>query len=217
MITPMKCGEDDPQSRIYVASLITSFHYGQRVDPPDDILANTARAIQSLSKQMHEIQQNNRKNAISPIRELWSVRLNSGLFKVPWERTKAVLQESGLQMDVVSISEDVAAPSIPEQGPVIGNKQGFVKNVSQETDSDDDHSELGLTKDLTLTTKPMTSPKISQGSSRATRATRSHPSTRGVARGAVGKSTNYSHIGRSKKQKHTADWLKGLEGITEDE
>lgn len=33
--------------------------------------------------------------------ELWGCRLNAGLFEVPWERTKAVLEEAGLAVTIV--------------------------------------------------------------------------------------------------------------------
>jgi ADP-ribose 1''-phosphate phosphatase len=66
-----------------IGCLFTSKNYGQYVDSPDRILKATKTAIDDLIKQnvdklpMH------------------MCKINSGLFKVPWKDTKAILKETG--------------------------------------------------------------------------------------------------------------------------
>ena len=93
MITAVRDSEQPPKNRRYIASLITSFDYGKNVDEPDLILENTRKAFQSLKDQISQINADNVTKGIDPIDEVWAVRMNSGLFDVPWEKTKAILEE----------------------------------------------------------------------------------------------------------------------------
>ena len=38
--------------------------------------------------------------------ELWSCRINAGLFGVPWEQTREVMEDSGLSITVVAPREE---------------------------------------------------------------------------------------------------------------
>lgn len=62
-----------------VGCLFTSFDYGENVDKPEEIVKNTRKAIADL------ISKTTMKIAMP--------KINSGLFKVPWEQTEAILKE----------------------------------------------------------------------------------------------------------------------------
>lgn len=95
---------------------MTSRHYSPKLrDSREDILRNTARSLDDLKKQLDELQQtqtegnedtfDNQANRCEGTgrrpKELWSCRINAGLFGVPWLRTKGRLEESGLKVTVV--------------------------------------------------------------------------------------------------------------------
>lgn len=61
-----------------VGCLFTSISYGKDVDRPELILVNTRSAITSLLSK-------------TPAREFHLPKINSGLFKVPWEETEKIL------------------------------------------------------------------------------------------------------------------------------
>ena len=46
------------------------------------------------------------KNAHVPV-EVWSVRINSGSFHVPWEETKRILEGEGMEIIVVRPQAEV--------------------------------------------------------------------------------------------------------------
>lgn len=108
MITTIEGGNNHPSSRIYVASLITSYHYGYRVDPPEKILANTAKALESYKAQIELIKEDNQRCNLDSVGNVWAVRLNSGLFKVPWEQTKAIIEVGKVQMMLVTPADNAA-------------------------------------------------------------------------------------------------------------
>ena len=62
-----------------IICLFTSLDYGFRVDTPELILEHTKECC-------HDIMNH------SVIREIHIPKINSGLFKVPWEQTEAVLK-----------------------------------------------------------------------------------------------------------------------------
>lgn len=62
-----------------VGCLFTSKDYGTKVDPPQEIIENTKWAIKDL------LTKTTMKIAMP--------KINSGLFKVPWEETEAVLNK----------------------------------------------------------------------------------------------------------------------------
>jgi ADP-ribose 1''-phosphate phosphatase len=62
-----------------IGCLFTSKNYGNKVDSPEQIVYNTEKAIRDLiSKTTMDIAM---------------PKINSGLFKVPWEQTEAVLKQ----------------------------------------------------------------------------------------------------------------------------
>lgn len=77
-----------PATNYTIGCLFTSKSYGQYVDSPDKILLNTKKAIADLIK----------KNVNN--KPLSSCKINSGLFKVPWEDTEALMVASGANFTI---------------------------------------------------------------------------------------------------------------------
>ncbi|KAJ5725092.1 uncharacterized protein N7483_006449 [Penicillium malachiteum] len=71
----------------WLICLFTSTDYGLRVDSPDTIINNTAAALNDLKSQLWRL-----AGGTAP-HQIYSCRMNSGLFNVPWERTRALLEE----------------------------------------------------------------------------------------------------------------------------
>ncbi|KAJ5614788.1 hypothetical protein N7528_008442 [Penicillium herquei] len=71
----------------WLICLFTSMDYGLRVDSPDRIINNTAAALNDLKSQLWKM------NGDTAPHQIYSCRINSGLFNVPWERTMALLEE----------------------------------------------------------------------------------------------------------------------------
>ncbi len=67
-----------------VISLITSFDYGKKVDSPAAILVNTTLALNSMANDYFT------DHDYPP--KFYSNKFNSGMFKVPWERTEEILK-----------------------------------------------------------------------------------------------------------------------------
>lgn len=84
------CIKNNRQSGVHlitkenVVCLITSWGYANFVDSKEKILANTRLAVESFLKEY--VQRNDNK-------PIYSNKFNSGLFKVPWEETEAILKE----------------------------------------------------------------------------------------------------------------------------
>lgn len=72
----------DMDNSYWIASLITSDSYGSKVDNPEEILVHTTIALNEFCRSMDD----NDKSIV------YSNKFNSGLFKVPWERTEAILK-----------------------------------------------------------------------------------------------------------------------------
>ncbi len=70
-----------------VACLFTSNGIGQSVDNEESILIATKKAIIELVE-----------NTIG--KELHACKFNSGLFRVPWEKTEAILKETGRRFTI---------------------------------------------------------------------------------------------------------------------
>jgi ADP-ribose 1''-phosphate phosphatase len=71
-----------PAGDYIIGCLFTSKNYGQFVDKPAKILESTESAIKDLIKQNVDK------------RPLHTCKINSGLFRVPWNDTKALLKAS---------------------------------------------------------------------------------------------------------------------------
>ncbi|KAI9713406.1 MAG: ADP-ribose 1''-phosphate phosphatase [Bogoriella megaspora] len=76
--------KDQPQH--FVGCLFTSGGRGRTKDNANDILGRTQPAMQDL------LQQIGRASVDLDIREIRMCQINSGLFKVPWVKTKAALE-----------------------------------------------------------------------------------------------------------------------------
>lgn len=82
----LSCVSSAPQE-MWVAWIYTSVEYGSKVSPPNEIVSATHVAIKSLVACFRRY-----------YNEEWvihfhSPKMNSGLFKVPWDQTKAVINE----------------------------------------------------------------------------------------------------------------------------
>ncbi|KAJ6031700.1 hypothetical protein N7540_002432 [Penicillium herquei] len=89
----------------WLICLFTSMDYGLRVDSPDMIINNTAAALNDLKAQLWMM-----TGGRAPP-EIYSCRMNSGLFNVPWERTMALLQEIHVPLKITVAYK----PSIVDQ------------------------------------------------------------------------------------------------------
>nr|KMM72344.1 hypothetical protein CPAG_08641 [Coccidioides posadasii RMSCC 3488] len=102
----------------WIVCLFTSWHYSAKLkSSPDVILENTILALGDLKRQLEELQSSKRDGRESALdvsesekeerrlveapTEIWSCRFNAGLFGVPWQKTKALMEESGCQVTVV--------------------------------------------------------------------------------------------------------------------
>lgn len=108
----------------YIACLITSDGYGKKVDPPAEILANTAKALDAFKAMVREFNADLASQGLPAAGAIWTVEMNSGLFKVPWEQTRAILEESGLDLIVRSIQ---AKRGSEKRGK--GEKSNWVRDV----------------------------------------------------------------------------------------
>ncbi|EEP78067.1 predicted protein [Uncinocarpus reesii 1704] len=92
----------------WIVCLFTSWHFSAKLkSAPDEIIENTRLALGDLKRQLDEMQclKTGEDEAASvDVRKplvLWSCRINAGLFGVPWQRTRLVLERSGLEVTVV--------------------------------------------------------------------------------------------------------------------
>ncbi|KAK1761059.1 ADP-ribose 1''-phosphate phosphatase [Echria macrotheca] len=79
---------DDAEKQHYVGCVFTSEQFGRNKDSPDMILKATESAMRDLLTHIAQ------EKGIGEIR---MCRINAGLFAVPWEDTKKVIE--GLQLD----------------------------------------------------------------------------------------------------------------------
>ncbi|KAJ9669507.1 ADP-ribose 1''-phosphate phosphatase [Coniosporium apollinis] len=78
---------DSTRRRHFVGCLFTSCFYGRKKDSPAVILENTGPAMVDLLRQIAEAKKS------AKISEVRMCQINSGMFKVPWAKTKAVLED----------------------------------------------------------------------------------------------------------------------------
>lgn len=86
-IPPVEHGD---KAKHFVGCVFTSRHYGRRTDKPTRILEATAPAMVDLLKQVDEW--NAQQEDSDKVDEVRMCKINSGLFAVPWEKTKQVLE-----------------------------------------------------------------------------------------------------------------------------
>ena len=83
--------EDDSSRKHFVGCLFTSGGRGKIKDKPDAILERTVPAMRDLMQQIASVRSD------AEIAEIRMCQINSGLFKVPWKKTKAALD--GIELE----------------------------------------------------------------------------------------------------------------------
>ncbi|MCJ1435678.1 ADP-ribose 1''-phosphate phosphatase [Xylographa pallens] len=86
----------------WIACLFTSVDYGKKVSSEFVILESTKKAMADLQKKMKFWKAKGQEFG-----DLWAVRINSGKFGVPWDRTKRILEQCGMDVKVVAPGGDV--------------------------------------------------------------------------------------------------------------
>ena len=81
--------------------MFTSVDYGKKISSQFVILESTKKAMADLQKKMKFWKAKGQEFG-----DLWAVRINSGKFGVPWDRTKRILEQCGLDVKVVSPADD---------------------------------------------------------------------------------------------------------------
>ncbi|KAL2038964.1 hypothetical protein N7G274_008304 [Stereocaulon virgatum] len=112
-------GRQEQRQGHWIACLFTSAGYGRSVSKPEVILENTRLAVEDLGRQVKALRERGGgdeegQDAVGEDGEegkgelgeglpgeCWAVRINSGLFGVPWGETKKVLEGGGVGMCVV--------------------------------------------------------------------------------------------------------------------
>lgn len=93
----------------FIVCLFTSFDFGRRADNPDMIANCTHAALLDLKHQMDVyglVPDDQEIGKLYP-NGLYTCRFNSGLFGVPWSRTRNLLAAVALRMTVVYQSDDM--------------------------------------------------------------------------------------------------------------
>lgn len=102
-------GNREIQENHWIICLFTSYNYGVRTDSRTAILNNTAAALYDL-KRILETHSLTRNSSYFNVPRIYTCRLNSGLFNVPWEMTKPLLEQASLPLGV-----SVVHPPEPEK------------------------------------------------------------------------------------------------------
>jgi ADP-ribose 1''-phosphate phosphatase len=89
----------------YVGCLFTSRRYGRTRDKPDQILKETTPAMENLLEAMKGYADGEGK-----IEEIRMCQINSGLFSVPWEKSKALIEEIEVRGD---LPKEIIVYSLP--------------------------------------------------------------------------------------------------------
>jgi ADP-ribose 1''-phosphate phosphatase len=83
--------------RHYVGCLFTSKKFGRGRDTPAQILKNTGPAMESLVIAMAEV---------GGVEEIRMCQINSGLFSVPWDKSRAVIEDLNIG-EIGGISKEI--------------------------------------------------------------------------------------------------------------
>jgi ADP-ribose 1''-phosphate phosphatase len=103
LIPPMETKEP----RHYVGCLFTSKKYGRGRDSPAQILKNTGPAMEDLVNAMVE--------EGGKIEEIRMCQINSGLFAVPWAKSKKTISELNIA-DAEGVPKEIKVYSLPSAG-----------------------------------------------------------------------------------------------------
>lgn len=101
VIPPTAMDRDRGSKKHWIICLLTSEGYGRHVSPPDVIVNSTHAALEHLKRQIDKYEEGHREFGEPKPGKLYCCRFNSGLLGVPWERTRKLLEDSGLDMTVV--------------------------------------------------------------------------------------------------------------------
>lgn len=102
LIPPLPPDYKKGSRRHWIICLFTSYGFGRRVSSPGLIINSTHAALADLKRQIDQYEQSSGKK----FGNLFACRFNSGLFGVPWERTRELLDEAGLDVTVVYPPDD---------------------------------------------------------------------------------------------------------------
>lgn len=103
VIPPQPEDYNNGKKKHWIICLFTSSGFGSRVDSPDQILNSTYAALEDLDMQLVMLKQPNEEmgDGQPPPGALFSCRFNSGLFAVPWNDTRELIDDLGLSMTVI--------------------------------------------------------------------------------------------------------------------
>lgn len=87
----------------FIGCLFTSDRHGRAKDSPSQILDATKSSMEDLIKQINDWNRQHKED--EKITGLYMCKINSGLFNVPWEKTKAILEE--LKIDLVDLKKQI--------------------------------------------------------------------------------------------------------------
>ena len=127
-------GKSKAKSEHYIACLFTSVGYGRNTAPAAAILENTRKAVEDLRVQLETLKKEEEGEG-REVGGVWSVRINSGLFSVPWEETLEVLKEGGVEMKIVRPAGEAEREEKAKGkrgGRGVGKGRGGVKRVIDE-------------------------------------------------------------------------------------
>ena len=85
------CEDDDESRKHFVGCLFTSGGKGRTKDKPNVILERTGPTMRDLLRQIGNV------GGGDEIAEVRMCRINSGLFNVPWNKSKAILEDIQLE------------------------------------------------------------------------------------------------------------------------
>ncbi|KAJ5188086.1 Appr-1-p processing [Penicillium cf. griseofulvum] len=100
MIPPQQSDFILHRRRHWIICLFTSEHYGSRVDSEDMIVNSTFAALQHLSEQLRSPRQQASESGNDRPQRLYSNRFCTGLFDVPWDRIRELIDTVGLRINV---------------------------------------------------------------------------------------------------------------------
>lgn len=127
---------------IYIACLYTSNGYGKNVDPLEMILSHTQQALEDLAMQIKTLKGDGKEAG-----ECRAVRINSGRFGVPWDRTREILKDGPLNIVVVRPEHEDAGQAVEtnqkaEDGS--GEEGEAVDGLGDENQEEADEFEMGV-------------------------------------------------------------------------
>lgn len=103
-----------PDVMPWIICLFTSADYGSRVDPPAMILNNTNAALHDLRQKLDDMGE--KQQSKSPaVDQLYACRFNSGLFGIPWAKTRELIDEVALGLPLIIVYPPEKACRKPSQ------------------------------------------------------------------------------------------------------